>query len=420
VQTTQGAKFKIPNTSNSNPLIYEIVYQGKNASCPAKEIAIPITVYRGVDAHFTHTTPTLFVGGHSSVTFTNDSAPVDAGDFNYEWEFGLNSNPETQNGVGPYLLDYTTPGPKEIRLVVTNILAESDGLSCADEFTETINIAVPPLLADFVAVPLKACFPTDITITENHATGDKFEWRVLDNAGTAATSNADLPVFKIPAPGKYTVELTTSNSFTGDQKTVTKDIIIYDLPMASFDFRPGLVYVPDTELTTYNFSDGATSYVWDFGDGTTDDTKEPTHTYKIEGVYDITLIAMNDHGENVVCMDTLVRKVTAKQGGVTRVPNAFTPNPNGPTSSAGTPGIPGSNSFNDVFLPQVKGAEEFNMQVFDRWGNMVFESNNSNVGWDGYDKNGRLMPAGVYVYKLTLRLSDGQRTTQVGDITMIR
>jgi len=420
VQTTQGAKFKIPNTSNSNPLIYEIVYQGKNASCPAKEIAIPITVYRGVDAHFTHTTPTLFVGGHSSVTFTNDSAPVDAGDFNYDWEFGLNSNPETENGVGPYVLDYTTPGPKEIRLVVTNVLAESDGLSCADEFTETINIAVLPLLADFVAVPLKACFPTDITITENHATGDKFEWRVLDNAGTAATSNADLPVFKIPAPGKYTVELTTSNSFTGDQKTVKKDILIYDLPMASFDFRPGLVYVPDTELTTYNFSDGATSYVWDFGDGTTDDTKEPTHTYKIEGVYDITLIAMNDHGENVVCMDTLVRKVTAKQGGVTRVPNAFTPNPNGPTSSAGTPGIPGSNSFNDVFLPQVKGAEEFNMQVFDRWGNMVFESNNSNVGWDGYDKNGRLMPAGVYVYKLTLRLSDGQRTTQVGDITMIR
>jgi len=68
----------------------------------------------------------------------------------------------------------------------------------------------------------------------------------------------------------------------------------------------------------------------------------------------------------------------------------------------------------------VKGAEEFNMQIFDRWGNLIFESNNSTIGWDGYDRYGKLMQAGVYVYKLTLRLSDGQRTTQIGDITMIR
>jgi gliding motility-associated-like protein len=372
-----------------------------------------------VDAHFSHTTPTLFVGGHSTMSFTNDSAPVDGGDFRYEWVFGLDANPGTANSVGPtFNLDYTTPGPKEVRLLVTNIVAEGVSLTCQDEYVEMINIAVPPLVADFKAIPLEACFPTDITVTENNATGDVFEWRVLDAAGTAGQSNANLPVFKIPSPGKYTIELTTRNTFTGDQKTATQDVIVYDLPMASFDFRPGLVYVPDTELLTYNFSDGATTYAWDFGDGSTSDEKEPTHTYKVEGVYEITLIAQNDHGNSIVCVDTLVRKVTAKQGGVTRVPNAFTPSPNGPSTSNG--GLPGANSFNDVFLPQVKGAEEFNMQVYDRWGNLVFESISSTVGWDGYDRHGKLMPAGVYVYKLTLRLSDGQRTTQVGDITMIR
>ncbi|HNT49988.1 MAG TPA: gliding motility-associated C-terminal domain-containing protein, partial [Cyclobacteriaceae bacterium] len=73
-----------------------------------------------------------------------------------------------------------------------------------------------------------------------------------------------------------------------------------------------------------------------------------------------------------------------------------------------------------VFLPIVKGAEEFNMQIFDRWGNLIFESNSANIGWDGYDKNGRVLPAGVYVYKLTIRLSDGQRSTQIGDVTMIK
>ncbi len=423
VKNTTNANFTIPNVSTQNPLIYELVYRVKNLQCQVADVVKEIRVYRGVDAHFSHTVPTLWtIGDHSQFTITNDSEPIDGSDFAYEWSFGADATPASANDPGPtFAMDYATPGPKDVRLVVTNIAAASDpagALVCADEFTETINIAVPPLIAEFKAIPLEACFPTDITVTENKATGDTWEWRVLDNAGTAGQSNAELPVFKIPSPGKYTVELTTRNSFTGDQKTATQEIIVYDLPMASFDFRPGLVYVPDTELLTYNFSDGATGYLWDFGDGATSDEKEPKHTYKIEGVYDITLIAMNDHGNDVVCTDTLVRKVTAKQGGVTRVPNAFTPNPNGPSSSAG--GAPGANSFNDVFLPQVKGAEEFNMQVFDRWGNLVFESNNSNVGWDGYDKDGDLLPAGVYVYKLTLRLSDGQRTTQVGDITMIR
>lgn len=113
-----------------------------------------------------------------------------------------------------------------------------------------------------------------------------------------------------------------------------------------------------------------------------------------------------------------MQKVTAKQGGITKVPNAFTPNPNGP--SGNPPGPGGNGTFNDVFLPIVKGAEEFNMQIFDRWGNLIFESNSANIGWDGYDKNGRLLPAGVFVYKLTVRLSDGQRSTQIGDVTMIR
>jgi gliding motility-associated-like protein len=68
----------------------------------------------------------------------------------------------------------------------------------------------------------------------------------------------------------------------------------------------------------------------------------------------------------------------------------------------------------------MEGVEEFQMEIFDRWGNLIFQSIDKNQGWDGYDKHGRLMPAGVYVYKLTMRLSDSQRTTQIGDVTLIR
>jgi gliding motility-associated-like protein len=179
------------------------------------------------------------------------------------------------------------------------------------------------------------------------------------------------------------------------------------------------VYVPDTEMSAFNFSSGANGYEWTFGDGGTSTDFEPKYTYKVEGKYDVTLIAKFDHGNGVVCRDTLTRVIIAKQGGVAKIPNSFTPNPNG---RSGT-GTPSNGAFNDIFLPLVKGisndSDAYNLQIYDRWGNLVFESASSVVGWDGYNKDGKLMPMGVYVYKLTVRFSDSQRTTTVGDITML-
>jgi gliding motility-associated-like protein len=266
-------------------------------------------------------------------------------------------------------------------------------------------------------VPPASCYPSVITVTENTSTGDVMEWTLIDNNGRiSATSNSPMPAFQVNSAGKYTLFLKTSSSLTGQVQTAPiQTFEVFDRPRASFDVRPDVVFVPDTELSTFNFSFGASDYLWDFGDNGTSTEFEPKYIYKIEGKYDITLIAMEDHGNGVICADTLKRVIIAKQGGVTKVPNAFTPNANGPNG-----GVSGNGSFNDVFLPIVKGVEEFNMQIFDRWGNLVFESNSATVGWDGYDKNGRLMPAGVYVYKLTIRLSDNQRSTQIGDVTMIR
>jgi len=190
------------------------------------------------------------------------------------------------------------------------------------------------------------------------------------------------------------------------------------------EVRPSIVYVPDQEVNTYNFSTTIpgtiNEYTWNFGDGlptSISNEQAPVHKYKVEGLYTISLIVANDYGNGVVCRDTIRRDILAKQGGTTKIPNAFTPDPNHASSG----GHASNGSFNDVFLPLVKGVETFNMQIFDRWGNLIFESNDSNVGWDGYESGGHTMyPSGVYVYKLTLLLSDGQRTTQIGDVTLIR
>jgi gliding motility-associated-like protein len=190
--------------------------------------------------------------------------------------------------------------------------------------------------------------------------------------------------------------------------------------------RPNPLYVPDTELQTFNKSARATEYHWDFDDGATSDEFEPRHFYKLEGKYNVTLIAGKDYGpkdvdgdgvidKNIVCYDTVRNELVALDGGYIKLPNAFTPSVNGSTG-----GVAGNGTFNDVFLPIARGVEEFEMQIFDRWGNLLFQTQDRNVGWDGYDRNHKLMPAGVYVYKLIMRLSNGQRTTKIGDVTLIR
>jgi len=423
IRNTPTVNYNFTNTSTTNPIVYEVVYQANNGFCPAADVVMPVTVYRDIVAGFDEGTVPPFIGGNATVNFTNTSTPVDPVQFRYEWNFGLNATPATATGAGPFSVDYSTPGPRDISLRVVNIAAETAGMGCESTFSKTINIQLLPLVAAFEANPVRACFPADIVVTENTSTGDLMEWRVVDSNGRiSATSNAPMPIFRITSPGVYSVFLTTRNSITGQVANTQRDNFeIFDNPLASFDLRPNVVFVPDTEMTTFNFSTGATDYAWDFGDGGTSDEREPVYAYRVEGVYDVQLVAINDHGGGLLCTDTLTRKVTAKQGGVTKVPNAFTPNPGGPgAGSGGGGGTGGNGTFNDVFLPIVKGAEEFNMQIFDRWGNLIFESNSSNIGWDGYDKNGRVLPAGVYVYKLTIRLSDGQRSTQIGDVTMIK
>jgi gliding motility-associated-like protein len=389
--------------------------------------AVTITVYKAATASFTVGAIPLF-NGSSTVSFTNNSVPLDNTLFRYDWTFGLvgDATPATQNVINPVDVTYLSPGTKNIFLKVTNIQGEAAGLSCTSEYSKQISISVPPLAASFDVAPAEACFPSAIQLKNIVATGGNgvglsYEWGLIGNGKSELLSNLRDPgKVKVSVAGKYTITFKVTVPSTNQVVSATpKDITVYEKPVSLFELRPGIVYVPDTEMIVFNDSREATSYSWDFGDGGTSDLENPTYTYQVEGKYDITLIAKDDHGNGVVCADTLVKQVIARQGGQAKIPNAFTPNVNGPSPD----GRGANGTFNDVFLPLVKGipndSDAYNLQIYDRWGNLIFESTSSTRGWDGYNKDGKLMPAGVYVYKLTLRFSDSQRTTQVGDVTMI-
>ena len=96
-------------------------------------------------------------------------------------------------------------------------------------------------------------------------------------------------------------------------------------------------------------------------------------------------------------------------------PNAFTPNANGPTNGYYTPGIPN----NDVFHPEYKGVMEYHLSIFNRRGELIFESKNINTGWDGYINN-RLAAQGVYIWKARGKYSNGKNFIKAGNVMLIK
>lgn len=421
--------FTITNTSTANPQPYEIVYTVKNANCQETAV-LPIDVFRGMTPSF-YASAGDFTGGMSLASVTNTSTPLDDNVFQYEWKFDEGSNPAIAVGVAPGTVQYTSRGTKNIELTMINRAKPT----CFKEFTYPLTITRGLLQADFTYTPQAACFPASIQILKNNSNGDVFEWIVSDKLGRIVnTSNEITPIFNIGSPGEYVITLHAYEVLNGQRveppaeaKNEDKPIQIFENPFAAFEVVPdSIVFVPDNVgIEMRNYSLRASDYYWDFDDDDTSIEIQPLHKYTEEGNYLIKLIASFNHGRKdidgdgtldgpLVCYDTATQTIIARTGGRIKIPNAFTPDQSGPNGGFG------NGLFNDVFRPIMEGVEEFQMQVYDRWGNLIFESRDVNQGWDGYDKNGRLLPAGVYVYKITLRLSDSQRTTQVGDVTLIR
>ncbi|MBL7864634.1 MAG: PKD domain-containing protein [Cyclobacteriaceae bacterium] len=342
----------------------------------------------------------------SSTVFITNTTLV--GPWTYQWDFGDGA---TSTTAAPTLQHtYATYGTYVITLTVINNV-------CQETHTETVTIqAIPPVI-DFSYDPASGCAPLTVQFTNlsQFAEPGTFVWRFGDGQ---AMSTAINPTYTYYEPGTYTVSLSGSN-ITNQVVTETKQLIIqvFAKPSAQFDIKPTLLYIPGGILYTKNNSFNAGRFLWDFGDGGTSELTEPQHVYEQIGTYDITLIAISPEG----CTDTtrVEKAVHVENGGTILVPNAFSPDTSGPSGGGGGGGAGGAGSKNDVFLPLMIGVTQFEMFVFNRWGEMMFHSTDPKVGWDGY-YNGQLCPQDVYVYKVTALYDNGERVVRTGDINLIR
>ena len=321
----------------------------------------------------------------------------------YLWRFGDGT---TSTDANPGLHSYESAGTYTISLEVLNGY-------CSESFERTITIEPSTPEIDFVPDRYSGCRPLTVQFENISQFADTttFLWDFGDGQGFSSQVN---PRYTYSEPGIYSVSLKGRNAIGVEDVEVKEAIIeVYEVPIAAFDLRPTEVYLPDKPVFFSNLSVGADSLFWDFGDGNTSTELNPTHYYQEVGNFMVTLVARTNIGcADTVRMESAVRTI---EGGRVVVPNAFTPSAAGPGGGGGGE----TGSFNDVFLPRTEGVTGFRMLIYNKWGQMVYESTNANTGWDGYYK-GRICPQDVYVYRLELTYINGQKQVKVGDVTLIR
>jgi gliding motility-associated-like protein len=391
--------FNRPSSTASDISVQFALDTRNFANCPSVITNSAITVHKRDDINAAFTaTPVSQSLPTSTVSIINTTTP---GPWIYLWDFGdgtTSSDPAVNTHT------YGTYGVFTIRLTVSNNV-------CIETQAQQVEILAIPPTVDFDYDPASGCVPLTVNFTNLSQFADPgtFRWAF----GDQSTSQMMNPVHTYYQPGKYSVALSASN-ITGQTVTETKQAIIevFPRPNAAFEIKPKLVYIPGGILYTDNRSFDATRFEWDFGDGTITSGFEPEHKYTEEGFFSIKLIAFNQFD----CADTTVQENTVKvqKGGQVLIPNAFSPNL---SAAGGSGGI--SDGKNDIFLPITRGVVEFELLIFDRWGELLFESRDPEFGWDG-TYNGKLCQQDVYIYKLAASYADGERVVRVGDVNLIR
>lgn len=371
---------------------------GNNDGCKDSLVKL-ITMLPRPKAQFRVDTPAC---SPALLTFTNQSISANT----YVWNF---SSFGTSTLTSPQRL-FTNPSTGNIILPINLIATNTSG--CKD--TSFMSLVVFPKPNFFVsALPDSGCTPLRVNFPSIFGV-KTYQWVFGDGNGSSASNPNNTFVNTTASSRSYTVQLFATDN-NGCKDTATKLIKVFPKPVALFVADPLIVFVPTTPTNMFNKSTGAVSYKWDFGDGTGTSTDvNPSYSYQSPGEFQITLIATSEQG----CKDTfnLGSKILALNESDIQIPNAFTPNINGASGSGFFDPL---DKNNDIFHPVVRGASKYELSIYSRWGELLFNTKDVNVGWDGYYK-GKLCTQDVYVYKVTASMLDGKTFNKVGDVLLLK
>jgi gliding motility-associated-like protein len=266
-------------------------------------------------------------------------------------------------------------------------------------------------VVNFTTINPSGCPVQCASFTDNSTivAGDaivSWNWDFGDNSPDSTTQNTS---HCYPVTGLYDVTLTAvSNHGCTASSTHIQVVNVYPVPVADFDPSPkdATVLDPEVQLNNTSSSD-VTAWTYYFGDGDSiaPNVSSPVHLYSSEGpgIYMATLIVENSYG----CRDSITKPIEIGPEFTFFIPNAFTPNGDG---------------VNDFFFGQGIGIKEYDIWIFDRWGNMIYHGDNIDTSlWDGKANNGKdVAQQDVYVWKVNLKDVFDKRHNYTGTVTLVK
>jgi gliding motility-associated-like protein len=370
------------NKTDAN-VVYRIKAKAEHGVC-VDTSSQTVTVYSQPNANFkldnnTHYYPDTIVN------ITNLASSYST----YKWNFG-DGTPEF-DGVNPGSHAFPGCGEYDISVIVSNTH------SCLDTAFQALQITSVAPKAGFTVDTKEGCAPLSVKFTNTSSTAVKYEWSFDGNIFSTDTNTS----YTFEKAKNYLVVL-KAYGFCGTKDTVSKMLYAYPEPHVDFTWAPDTVGVGQNVIFQ-NYTTGATSYIWSFGDTTMSGEDNPIHQYQKPGIYSVLLKATSANG----CTDSLYAEnaIFVSSDFYFKFPNAFTPDGDGK---------------NDLFKPIFNLIDYCTVEIYSRRGNLVFRTKDyAHTFWDG-TIHGHRLPTDVYVWRAFGRYKNGRYFEYVGDVTLIR
>ncbi len=288
--------------------------------------------------------------------------------------------------------------------VTTNYnLTATDANGCTALITTTVNVNALPQI-NFTSDKQEGCGPLCITLNNTTLNSNSATWNFGD--GSSSSGN-NLTYHCYDQPGHYTISLIVAdNNACVDSLQANNYIHVFPSPVAAFSFSPDNNIFAGTNVLFKDDSQGATTWHWNFGDphSTMSTEQNPAFIYENTSTYLVQLHVTNEFG----CTSLAERNLTVIPLTSFFIPNTFTPN---------------GDNVNDVFLPKLLEVNtgDYEFLIYDRWGNLIFSTNNPYMGWDGVANEGKAVAQeDTYVWKIRYQDVTEKRHSLVGHINLIK
>jgi len=377
----------INDTGQDDTLVYEVLATSNGCTAPLDSVLV--IVHDQPDIDFSILTTPLC--SEDTIQFVNLSNP----NFDFDWSFGDGATSVVYSPIHIY----NNSGVYEVMLVGTNPL---NNCSAADSTTIVVN-KMPD--ASFYTMDTIGCGSLNATFYANYQATSEMVWDFGDGQTLAQVGNV---TNYYGQAGCYDVTLTvTSPEGCIAQESYDDYVCVYENPIAFIGASPTSVNALNPTVQFSNSSQNAISYIWQMGDGGISYDDNPTYTYPMEGAdYYVLMTAYNEVG----CFDTASINIHVFEELIFYVPNTFTPN---------------DDEKNQTFYPVLsQGMKRTYMEfyIYNRWGELVFESHDPAYGWDGtYGPSALDCPMGTYTWKLKLESLQTQEILDFhGHVNLIR